>query len=370
MRHARPLLLLIVGLALAVPTLVQAQNQQAKLVGYAQMPANLLADGPAAGKALAAQGTTINGIKVAFDSQPVGSIVGIAPAGPDTWLALTESRFDTSPNSADYLLRIYTTQPDLHVAGGGSGQVSLLTWKTLSDPSKKLKQLKDTSASRNLSGADFRPRAFVMAKDGTFWIAEANGPSLLHVNADGKLLDVPIALPPGALQGISVYPDDQTLIIAQQATGKISFRTFDISGKALSAQPIAATYPLSNPNYVSGMAMINTSEAVLIEQDGKDAAQFKQVFLFNLDSGQKTPLIDLLKIGDPNHLAGPNAVYSFPYLDVAAIYPSDKQTFTLVNNNRVPFSKVRSANADPTEFLVVQVAQPINIDSGYYQLLH
>lgn len=103
------------------------------------------------------------------------------------------------------------------------------------------------------SGVD--PEALVRLSDGSFWIAEEFGPSLLHVSADGTVLrrvvpagsesdfrdadfEIVPALPallrrrlPGrGFEGLAITPDEKTLIVAMQgplahpdpATGRAS----------------------------------------------------------------------------------------------------------------------------------------------------
>ena len=50
-------------------------------------------------------------------------------------------------------------------------------------------------AARILTGFDLDPESFVRAPDGTFWIGEEFGPFLVHVAADGRVLEPPIPVP-------------------------------------------------------------------------------------------------------------------------------------------------------------------------------
>jgi hypothetical protein len=379
---------LALSLALALPALTSsAQGRPSTLVGRAVLPADTLADGPRAGQALAPQGeTTINGMKLPFDSQPVGSVSAILPGEYSTWLLLSDGVFDTRQNSGDYLLRIYTVEISLHRANGGDGTVAVLDWRTLSDPSKKIKQNvhNGNTPTRELTGEDFDPRAFQRAGDGSFWVAEAYGPSLLHFNADGRLLEAPIALGgAGALQGLGIQPDGN-LLIAQRARGSdaaVVFRAFDISKHAISAE--VWSYPLADAaNDISELTVISDHEALAIEQDEQQNknAKFKRVFLVNFSTSpaSKALLIDLLNVADPGNVStapvfsqppdalGLGQAFKFPYGDVAAAYPVGAGTLMVVNNNHVPFGTGRSANqADDTDLITIQLAQPLKLDPSF-----
>jgi len=52
-----------------------------------------------------------------------------------------------------------------------------------------------TPAARILTGFDLDPESFVRAPDGTFWISEEFGPLLVHVAADGRVLEPPVQVP-------------------------------------------------------------------------------------------------------------------------------------------------------------------------------
>lgn len=358
----------IVCVLLASTVLVQAQAAPSTLIGWAALPAGTLADGPQAGQKL--KGPTTNGLKTPFGSQPVGNIVSIIPGDfANSWLVLSDSNFDNANNSSDYLMRIYTVEVSWHDANGGDGSAAIVDWLNLTDPGKKVpKAIRNgNDPSRPLSGGDFNPRALARLGDGTFWIAEATGPSLLHFANNGQLLDAPIALSgAGALQGMSKLPDNKTLVVAQKSGANVSVRAFDTGARALGG---AVTFPLSGGgNNFSGMAMVNDHQAVVIEQDNRQggAAQFKQVFLLDLQSSSKTPVADLLNISDPNGVGGQGSVFKFPFGDIAAIYPMDAQTLVIANDNNVPFGSGRNpGQADNTEYIAVQIGQPLSLDGAF-----
>src|SRR5258708_109301 len=156
--------IVLVALLLALPGLALAQNSQVALVGRALLPAATFADTkpqPSAEAASITARKTINGLKVPFDSQPEGDIVTMVPGKyPGDWYALTDGTFDKGENSFDFLLRMYTLQLSWPTANGGDGTVNTGDWITFSDPAKKAgKNIHNANSPRELSGADFYPRA-------------------------------------------------------------------------------------------------------------------------------------------------------------------------------------------------------------------
>ncbi len=383
-RLIRLLMLAVLIILLSLPMPAAAQGTPAKLVGRAILPADTLAAGPKAGQALASR-KTINDLKVPFDSQPVGSVSAMWPSSyAGAWLALTNGTFDSRQNSGDYLLRLYTVEINWLTANGGDGSVTVLDWKNLTDPAKKITQAIKNNQSRELTGADFDLRGLAQGKDGSLWVADAYGPALLHFDANGQLLDAPIPLTgAGALQALGIVPGQAALIVAQRASGSNSdviLRAFDTDKRTMGAA--ISTYTLeAATNNLSDLVMIGGSQAVVIEQDAEQnkSAQFKRLFQVDLSAkpARKTLLVDLLNIADAGNLStaktfhnpadafGLGAAFKFPYLDIAAVYPVNAQMLLIVNNNHVPFGLGRSKAADNTEYIQVQLAQPLTFDPAF-----
>jgi len=147
----------------------------------------------------------------------------------------------------------------------------------------------------------------------------------------------------------------------------VGIHTYDTGSRAFGSG--TATFPLANgANNVSGLAMVNDHQALIVEEDGNQGkdARFKQVFLVDLQASSKTELVDLLNISDPGNIAGQGTVFKFPFKDIGAIYPLDAQTLVIVNDNNVPFGNVRNpAQADNTEYIAVQIGQPLNLDGAF-----
>ncbi|HLY28732.1 MAG TPA: esterase-like activity of phytase family protein [Aggregatilineales bacterium] len=393
-RVAVVLAVVLAAVLLALPGLVQtafAQTGQATLVGRALLPAATFANDPnqsqpAAQASALANRKNINGLKVPFDSQPVGGFVSIVPGKyQGDWYALTDGTFDTAANSGDFLLRLYTIQLAWATANGGDGTVSAGDWITFADPAKKVTKpiQKANVQGRPLTGADFSPRAARMVDDGTIWVAESSIPSLLHFDARGQLLEAPIPLGTnGVLGGLAKAVDGKSLLVAQRTDSQtVSLRAFDTSARKFSGDTLTMQ-PANTADSISGLTLINDHQALFIEQDNQEgaAAKVKQVFLVDLSAKPptRTLLVDLLKISDPNNISvsnafpkvasavGLGATFKFPYKDVSSVYPQDGQTLVVVNDNNVPFGLGRSPKqADDSEFIAVQLPQTLQIDPKF-----
>ena len=209
-----------------------------QLVARAVLPAATFAAGPTSGQFLTLNndgtiGTlNANGETVPFltpSGQPVQGFSGVLPgAKAGTYLVLVDNGYGTKANSPDSLLRFYSVETDF--ATGKVYPTDLQTGARLdSFTDKSFFQLNDKNgvlkgfqtivadqdiypgsdkltpggtpvdpaikAGRLLTGADFDLESFRRVADGTYWFGEEFGPFLLHVGADGTLLEAPIATP-------------------------------------------------------------------------------------------------------------------------------------------------------------------------------
>lgn len=174
------------------------------LIGFASLPADTFADGPASGAALT---NPTNGRPTPFASQPVQgfSAVQFAPGSDGTvfWF-LSDNGYGAKNNSADYLLRLHQADPNFagiessDAAGALRDRtVELQGFIQLSDPNNLIPFdiVNEDTATRWLTGADFDVESFVFDKNGDLWIGDEFGPYLLHFDTNGVLLEAPIATP-------------------------------------------------------------------------------------------------------------------------------------------------------------------------------
>src|SRR5512136_582396 len=150
-------------------------------------------------------------------AQPVQGFSSMVPADAGTWWALADNGFAWRDNSADFQLVVYRLDP----RWGDRGGARVLETVVLRDPERRIPwtivcdqgngtRLPDFSfnvlppappacgsepTARILTGFDLDPESFVRAPDGTFWISEEFGPFLVHVAADGRVLEPPVPFP-------------------------------------------------------------------------------------------------------------------------------------------------------------------------------
>jgi glycerophosphoryl diester phosphodiesterase len=164
------------------------------LKGFASLPADTFATGPASGKDVSANGRT--GLFV--QGQPVQGFSAVQFADQNTFWFMPDNGFGAKNNSSDFLLRIYRVDPSFRGTENGDGSVKLgENFIQLADPDRKIPFpiVNDSTSDRLLTGADFDIESFTLASDGTIWVGDEFGPYLLHFDASGKLLNAPIATP-------------------------------------------------------------------------------------------------------------------------------------------------------------------------------
>lgn len=202
MRFSRVVLSAVLASLVGVPQALAVP--EARLVGRSVWPADTFTPGPTCGQELGDK--PIHGRRVPFvNKQPVQGFSAVVAKGDGTFWLLGDNGFGTMENSDDHLLRIYHMRPSLSgPKGQGPGAMTLLDVVALHDPDRRLAYpiTNQFTAERVLTGADLDPESFQRAPDGTWWIGDEFGPFLVHVDATGKVLEAPYALPdpdhPGA----------------------------------------------------------------------------------------------------------------------------------------------------------------------------
>ena len=215
-------------LAAGVATMLAgpADAQHARLVARSVLPAATYRDGsPPSGGFLSAaerQTAAANGVPGAasgpyLPAQPVQGFSSMVPADAGTWWALSDNGYAWRANSADFQLVFYRLDP----RWGDPGGPRVLETVVLHDPDRRIPwtivcdrasgtplpgfsfnvlpaapaACGGEPAARILTGFDLDPESFVRAPDGTFWVSEEFGPFLLHVAADGRVLESPVPIP-------------------------------------------------------------------------------------------------------------------------------------------------------------------------------
>ena len=362
------------ALALGITVSGAAPNgqQQARLVARSVLPAmTFRAGSPATGAFFSAsdrEAARANGIPGPsegpyFPSQPVQGFSSMIPADGKTWWALADNGYAWRPNSGDFQLSMVRIDPRWGEAGGPKVLETILfrdpdhhiPWTILCDrasgkalPPFSFNAMPPAPAAcggdpkaRILTGFDLDPESFVRAPDGTFWISEEFGPFLVHVGADGTVLEAPIAFP----------------------------------GVASPQNPFL--------KYTDRAQAVNDRQMLIIERDnlGDDQAapRFKKVFLIDLSQAAarggyvgKTLLLDLLAIPDPAGVGGDGDFFRMPFYTIESVHVVDERTLLIASDNNFPFSHGRARSrradrsgslvADDTEFILVRLGTPLDVD--------
>ena len=178
-------------------TTLNITSPMVTLKGFASLPADTYAAGPASGAAVT---NPTNGRTTPFPGQPVQGFSGVqfAPNGNGSvfWF-LADNGFGAKNNSADFLLRLYQVDPNFAGTENGNRSVAVQNFIQLSDPNKLIPFdiVNKNTVNRELTGADFDVESFVIDAKGDIWVGDEFGTYLLHFNSKGVLLDAPFPTP-------------------------------------------------------------------------------------------------------------------------------------------------------------------------------
>lgn len=383
---------------------------QVELVGFASLPADTYAEGPPSGDGISGNGRT-----GPFPGQPVQGFSAVQFANNDTYYFLADNGYGSKNNSADFLLRLYRVDPNFQGAENGDGSVAVLDYIQFSDPDNKIpfSIVNEGTTDRLLTGADFDIESFVIAADGTIWVGDEFGPYLLHFDANGKLLEAPIATPNGAqdtvrspqnpdvlsgeatanlggsrgFEGGAINASKTKLYMLLEGTvqgdtsGTLRINEFDLATNEYTNN--IRYYKLeSATNAIGDLTVINDNEYLVIERDNGQgtSAQFKKIYKIDISKTDangyvsKVEVVDLLNIQDPNDLNGDGkTTFDFPFQTIEDVLVIDQNTILVANDNNYPFSTGRpgddpeNPNIDNTEILLLKLEQPLNLAAGVGQ---
>ncbi len=373
-----PALILALSFALALavtaPSTARGAEPQTSLVARSVLPAaTMRAGSPPSGAFFSATEratAAANGVHGPAEgptlaAQPVQGFSSMVPGEFGTWWALADNGYAWRPNSADFQLVFYRVAPRWNDPAGPriDGAVVLhdpdrrIPWTIVCDP-KRGTPLPGFShnalprspaacgadpSARILTGFDLDPESFVRASDGTFWVSEEFGPFLLHVAADGRVLEVPVEFPgvkspqnpflkigdreraerPNLAgsrgpEGLAISPDGGKLyaLLEGALTGDdprdLRIYVYDVAKRAFEASFLRvrlempsqlvnlaalvetsgarvypdAPVPAAGPVSIGELKAVNDRQFLMIERDnhGDDlsAPRFKKVFLLDL----------------------------------------------------------------------------------------
>ncbi len=414
---------------LVISAMILPVSADDMLVGRAILHAETFASGPTSGQFIGAG--PINGVIPPFiDKQPVQGFSAVLKKDDGSFYVMSDNGFGAQGNSQDYVLRIYEVQPDFETAVDGSGTIAVDGFISLHDPDGLIPFTiiadleyypaegtapKDNITSgipvdheikedRLLTGADFDIEAIQQVDDGSFWIGDEFGPFLLHVDADGKVLDSPVSLPnvsspqnpylgdPSeanlprsrgfegmalSADGSKLYPMLEGALIDDPDQTRRIVNEFDISSKSYTGNQFY--YRMENQSHAIGdFIAVNDHEYLVIERDGSqgDLNGFKKIFkidssnLGNDSFADKVEVVDLLNISDPDSIslpADPGDIglgdpFAFPFVTIEDVVIIDPSTLGVLNDNNYPFSTGRNASEpDDNEFILIGLDEVLNV---------
>jgi hypothetical protein len=399
------------GLALAVaaPAVAHADDRhvdEPQLTGRAVLPVRTYAPGPVSGQFVIPGTGMRNGISFPLPSQPVEGFSGIVEGRQDgEVLAMADNGFGTKANSPDFHIRAYYLQPDFETADGGSGAVAVAGYIEFTDPDDHLPFpiRYEGTATRILTGADIDPESIQRDRRGDLWVGDEFGPWLLHFDAQGRLLEAPIALPDGlvaltnpladpdgieatpplrpitvnnsrGIEALALTPNGRTLhVILEGAVigdDPLSRRIYEFDLHRREWTRLASDYRTEVAgHFVADAQALDSHRLLVIERDNA-AAVNRKVYEIDLrdarDGGPltKTRVLDLAAIPDPDLVSLPEIHDgdvgigpSFRVMceSIEALHIVSKRELLLGCDNNFPNVGRNPARADDNELITVAV---------------
>ncbi len=256
--------------------------------------------------------------------------------------------------------------------------------------------LVDTSirSGRLLTGADLDTESVRKDKNGNLWFGEEFGPFLVKTDANGTVLKREVSLPgvmapqnpylngaspnlnsSNGFEGMAINPAGDRLFtllegtVAGDPTKTLRINEFSIDSESYTGASWRYKLEAAGTN-IGDMTAISDHEFIVIERNGATATgggtPFKKLFKIDLNvvdgagNVQKTELVDLMNIADPNDLNGDGSTsFTFPYVTIESVLILDANTLLVINDNNYPGTGGRDGNSDPTEFLKLTLANPV-----------
>ena len=437
----------ILTACLALGTSSFASDTLLRLTGWAEIPSTYRHPGPVSGQFT----TPNNGVTPPYDGQPIPGFSGMIPdTTPSRFIALPDNGFGAQANSADFVIGFYRVTPHFKTTGNGTtsrGPVTIHGFTPFTDPNGLLSDAYITDGpvyarlnyylpsvppappipeiavdpsiqlGRWLTGADFDVESIARLDDGTFWVGEEFGPYLLHFDAQGRLLSLPVRHPVlrapqnpqnvvlGAFNlpssrgfesmtrngdGTRLYVTTEASILSQTDKRLLEIYEFDTTTGAYtdrtflyakdSSDPITGGTGNATNTFVTGdMTHVAGTRYIMIERDdfqglatGPNPPRQKKLYLFDLEDAdpatgilEKRLLVDLLAIDDPKNIGGPlvgvpPGTFNFPLQSVESVTPVDDFTLLVGLDNNYPGGNGRvPGTPDGTEIITLRSKVPL-----------
>ena len=176
-------------------------------------------------------------------------------------------------------------------------------------------------------------------------------------------------------EGMAFSPDRSTLYPLLEGTvdgdPENALRIYEFDVESSSFEGLVGYYPTTDGNPIGDFTPISNTEFLVIERDNNEGeeAEFKKIFKIDIsqvdENGfvEKTELVDLLNIDDPNDLNGDDeTTYSMPFVTIEDVVVVDENTILVANDNNFPFSMGREGDIDNNEVVLIDLEQPLDLD--------
>ncbi len=177
-------------------------------------------------------------------------------------------------------------------------------------------------------------------------------------------------------EGMAFSPDRKTLYPLLEGTvdgdPENSLRIYEFDVESSSFEGLVGFYPTTDGNPIGDFTPINDTEFLVIERDNNEGeeAEFKKIFKIDISQVDedgfvaKEEVVDLLNIEDPDDLNGDGeTTYDMPFVTIEDVVVIDEDTILVANDNNYPFSMGREGDIDNNEVVLIDLEQPLNLDS-------
>ena len=261
------------------------------------------------------------------------------------------------------------------------------------------------TSGRLLTGGDLDLESVRRDKNGNLWFGEEFGPFLVKTDATGTVQSVfrtpnvlsqgsnPYVQSPssplssgavnlpgsGGFEGMALNASGSKLytmlerpLTTDADQKRLLVQEFDLSSEAFTGDWFGYKLDAMGTN-IGDMTAIDDNRFLVIERNGCTATNvatcgtpFKKIFMVDQSQrdadgfGLKTELMDLMNIADPNDLNGDGSTtFTFPYVTIEDVLLINPTTVLVVNDNNFPGGGGRNLASDPTEFLMINLANPV-----------
>jgi glycerophosphoryl diester phosphodiesterase len=194
----------------------------------------------------------------------------------------------------------------------------------------------------------------------------------------------------GGFEGMALSADGSRLLpmLEKPLADEQGFlRVFEFDLRDKKYLPTQRRYPLSPGSTAVGeFLLVDQRTGLALERDDSEGKLdgLKHIYRVELPeggSGSDTPLlpkellVDLLKIKDPDQLAGPvqpgdigrGPSFAMPYFTIEAVLPLGADRLAVMNDNNLPLSIGRhmgTGGPDDTEFVVLELPTKLPVVRG------